>query len=326
MRIQWIHNYSRRDMGMFMWDVHDRISSLDNCAVDDQLVPVIRTFEDLHKAWNVNLQQAHAYDIVHAQCGALVGLLAGRAKGKRRITSYRGSDIYWQFGGTGDQLLGILRCLLSWWAGLRSDAIVVMSHAMCQKVKHWPLLRKKPIHVIPDPAGMLYWRDELANIGSEILAKNWNVMIANQIHKSPIKRTQIIADAVKLCNNSGMHIILTALTGQTREAVRGTIQKSDTIAVASTHEGWPNIVKEALLLGKPFVATDISDLHRHAQIYNSNFIVSAHPLEFAMAWVEQIAVGLMRLENVDPCLVQFHPDVVAIKHKLLYSYYSGALN
>jgi hypothetical protein len=322
MRVQWIHNYYRHDIGMFMWDIYERLNSHPDCIVDEVSLPVVRTFIDLFNAFKTKLSGDTCYDVIHSQCGALVGVFSGRANGRRRIVSYRGSDIYWRFGNTKDQFTGYLRCVLSWWAGLRSDTIVVMSHAMHSKVRNWPFFAKKAIHIIPDPAGALYWPGASADIFDAILRHGWQVVIANYIHDSPIKRTRIICDAVELCESIGMPVTLNALSGQTREAVRDAIVASDVVAIASTHEGWPNIIKEAMLSGRSFVATDVSDLRNFAMAEDTNHIVSAHPLDFACAWVDQIAAKILAPHGIAPNLAQFHPDVAVLKHVLMYKYYN----
>jgi teichuronic acid biosynthesis glycosyltransferase TuaC len=320
MRVLWIHNYYQRNIGMFMWDVHGRLNALENIFIDETSIPVVRSFDTLKGVLKIQLNH-NSVDIVHAQCGALVGIFAGRAKAAYRITSYRGSDIYWKFGSIKDRFTGFLRCILSWWSGLRSHAIVVMSDEMRKKVLRWPFFRKIHVHVIVDPAGALYWPESCNSIMAELLSHRYQILIANYINHSPIKRTRIIADAVSLCQSAKIQVDLQALSGHSREVVKEAIIASDCVAIASTHEGWPNIIKEALLMGKPFVATDVSDLQSFAASQTYNHIVPAHPLDFACAWVDQIAAKILRPYGISPDLAQFHPDVSALKHILLYNYY-----
>lgn len=115
-----------------------------------------------------------------------------------------------------------------------------------------------------------------------------------------------------------MSLDVRVLSGLPREDVRRALRVADCVALASTHEGWPNIVKEGLLLGKAFVATDVGDLADFASTGSHNRVVSPDPIEFACAWVDQLGARLLAVHDIPTELVPFHPDVVALKHRLLY--------
>jgi len=62
----------------------------------------------------------------------------------------------------------------------------------------------------------------------------------------------------------------------------------DLILLTSTHEGWPNIVKEGLACNIPFVSTDVSDLSEIAAIEPSCFVCEANKNILAESIVKSI--------------------------------------
>lgn len=324
MRVEWLHNNSKdRSSGSFMWDIYDRLIAMTDLNLVLVSIPVIRRPGDLSQLVSVQGRK-HGDVLLHGQFGSFVGLMTGWKRATRRIISLRGSDAYWRYGGLSDRIGGLLRVLMSWLGCLRCDAIVVMSHAMALRVRRWPFMGRRPVHVLVDPSGALFWPEAAVSIAAQLRDHSFTVLMASLAERNPIKRLDVVADAIELCQKTGMALRLNAISGMTRESVRDAIAVADSVALASTHEGWPNIIKEALLLGRPFVATPVSDLADWAGPGEANRIVAAHPLDFAMAWVDQIAAEVLKPMGISPALAQFHPDVCALKHALLYRCYGDA--
>lgn len=323
MKVVWLHNNPSRASGTFMWDIVDRLAHASpGIDVEDCPIPLMRRKGAFREALrNSRIENA---DIVHAQYGALVGALATMSEARAYIVSLRGSDSYWRYGTLRDRVGGLARCMLSWFACLRSDAVIVMSHQMAARVRRWWGLRRRLILVISDPAGEIFWPAGRTRIFDALLSRNFSVMTASLQHGNPIKRTEIVNEAARLCQAAGMAVELQILSGIPREEVRDHFERADSIALASTHEGWPNVIKEALLLGKTFVATNVGDLASYALPGSRNQIVGATPIEFACAWVDQIAAAELQGTGVARELVPFHPDVVALKLKLLYLHVGGS--
>lgn len=324
MRVEWLHNNREdRSSGSFMWDIYDRLVTVAGLDLTLTAIPVIRRPGDLAQVL-VARGSRNGRALLHGQFGSFVGLMTGWKRARRRIVSLRGSDIYWSYGGLSDRIGGLLRVLMSWLGCLRCDGIVVMSHAMARQIGRWPFMGRRPVHVLVDPAGALFWPASAASIAAQLRSHPFKVLIASLAENNPVKRLDLVANAVELCQQTGMAVRLNAISGMTREAVRDAIAGADSVALASTHEGWPNIVKEALLLGRPFVATPVSDLAAWAGSHDNSRVVAAHPLNFAMAWVDQIAAKVLEPMGIAPALAQFHPDVCALKHALLYRCYADA--
>ena len=70
---------------------------------------------------------------------------------------------------------------------------------------------------------------------------------------------------------------LKILHGTPHEQVPLFVNACNAVLVTSTHEGWPNIVKEALACNVPFVSTDVSDLNRIAASEASCHVAEPRP-------------------------------------------------
>ena len=55
----------------------------------------------------------------------------------------------------------------------------------------------------------------------------------------------------------------------------------DICLLTSTHEGWPNCIKEAMSCNVPFVSTDVSDLSLIANKTKTCFISSDNPTDIS---------------------------------------------
>ena len=78
------------------------------------------------------------------------------------------------------------------------------------------------------------------------------------------------------------------------------ISCSNVIILTSTHEGWPNIIKEGLALNVPFVSSNVSDLKTIAVVEESCTVVDEEKDEFLFA--SKLADGILNAiknENQD---------------------------
>lgn len=318
MKVLWLHNNPGRQSGTFMWDILDRMAAVrPSLTILDRAIPLMRRRGALRDAIRLSATR-DGWDVVHAQYGALVGLLGSRSGRAARVVSLRGSDIYWRYGTLRNRVAGLLRVGMSWIACIRADRVIVMSRRMMKRVGAWPGVDGRKLILLPDPAGEMFWDPSVRSVCDQITAARYAMMIASIEPGNPIKRTGLVVDAAALCRDAGLNVDVTVLSAVPREQVRDTIAQADCVALASTHEGWPNIVKEGLLLGKPFIATDVGDLAGYAGPSTANMIVQATPLAFAHAVIDQIAARILVPHAIPPTLVQFHPDVVALKMHLVY--------
>jgi Glycosyl transferases group 1 len=322
LKIVWVHNSPDRRSGTFMWDVHDCLAQTFDIHVDAQLIPVIRSFGDFRRLRRERANSSGRTSIVHGQYGSLVGLLS-TLQGGYQIVSLRGSDMYPPQGTWRQKLAGCARMAMTYAAALKADRLLVMSHAMQNYIARWPFIRRTKIHVLPDPAGEMFWPETAASLMPRVQATALRVVIASLKSNNPIKRLELVADAERLCQSAGLDVRLEQLSGVTREQVKTALGACDAVALASTHEGWPNILKEGLLLGKPFIATDVGDLKAFAGRDPQHSIVEPTAIDFAFAFVDALLAKALRIEGTDCSLVPFHPLSAALKHVILYQACKG---
>jgi glycosyltransferase involved in cell wall biosynthesis len=323
MKIIWVHNNADRRSGSFMWDVHDFLAQTLGIRVDMQLVPLMRSLPDVLWLLKSNTSALAKFDIVHGQYGSLVGFLATWHRGCR-IVSLRGSDTYRPQGAWRPKLTGRLRQVLTYLAALRAHQVLVMSEAMHDYVTRWPFIARNKILVLTDPTSEIFWDEPLKDVTARARATEFKVVAASIRGDSPIKRLHLVTEAVQLCQSVGLNVSLKKLSGVTREEVKAAIIASDAVALASTHEGWPNIIKEGLILGKPFIATDVSDLKAVARMDPRCKIVAPTAIEFAFAFVDGLLAKVLKSEGTALIYVRFHPLSAALKHAILYHACAGS--
>jgi glycosyltransferase involved in cell wall biosynthesis len=94
------------------------------------------------------------------------------------------------------------------------------------------------------------------------------------------------------------------------------------VLLTSAHEGWPNIVKEALACNVPFVSTDVSDLRSIAEVDATCHVADATPEALAHYLLQTLQAGRpqtlrrhvedMALPITAEKLVRLYERVVAI--------------
>jgi teichuronic acid biosynthesis glycosyltransferase TuaC len=320
MKISWIHNYADRAVGMFMWDIFDVLNGDDEYHIEHFALPVIRKRKDLYEAVRRFRNIPRSANLLHAQYGSIVGFLTA-FKGKRYIITLRGTDVYPLPGGLRARFFGKLRIAMSCFAARRAQAVIVMSNAMRQKVERWMPNQIGKIHTVVDPAGRDFWPQNSDNISSDLASYSLKIAAGSLNIDNPIKRLSIISEAVRLCTDIGLNVTLTQVSGDSRLAFRAAILESDVIALSSIHEGWPNVIKEGLLLGKDFIATDVSDLKEYSANYPYSIISHPTAVDFALSIVDHITKKVLSSRDTPHNLSAFHPDSCSLKLKIIYRAY-----
>ena len=310
-------------MAFFMWDVLDYLRTISTVEIEDYQIPVIRSWKALRQTiQQMKHVKAKDFALVHAQFGSFVGLYAALL-GLPLMLSLRGSDTY-AIGRvyTRQGLSSRVRVFMSWMASVKARKILVMSEAMRSKVEKWAFVNKQKIYIVCDPVGDSFWEVERF---TELSTHNpLKIMTGSLQADNPVKRLSIISDAIKICNASSMAIDHLQVSGIPREEMRFAIEKCDYLALPSMHEGWPNVVKETLLTGKNFIATNVSDLERYAPVGSGNMISRGTPIDFALSFTDAFVnkkIGRLP-SSID--ITVFHPLSCAYKHLVIYK--SAATN
>jgi len=97
----------------------------------------------------------------------------------------------------------------------------------------------------------------------------------------PEKRYQLAEAAVARLRGTGCEVDLHELDGVVHDEVPTWINASDAVLLTSTHEGSPNVVKEALACNVPVVAVDVGDVRQRLARVEGCFVAAPTAAELA---------------------------------------------
>lgn len=202
-------------------------------------------------------KMAANYALLHAQYGSAVGLITALLPGKK-VLSLRGSDWYHP---PAHNLAHRLRIFLSHQLsrGILPyyDHIITVSQALASEIR--PFIPHKAISVIPTPIDLEKFQPQV-----KIPRKAPRVLFSAIDLKLKTKRADLALAAFALFQKKYPEAEWLSMTGIAHDKVSEFINSCDMVLLTSTHEGWPNIIKEALACNRPFVATPVSDLNNIA--------------------------------------------------------------
>ncbi len=107
------------------------------------------------------------------------------------------------------------------------------------------------------------------------------VLFTSLSRSNPVKRPELAVAAVQRARQRLPGLELKVASGIAHSQMPYFVSACDVVLCTSTHEGWPNSVKEGLACGLPFVSTDVSDLRQVAERHESCRIVSEDPDDIA---------------------------------------------
>jgi glycosyltransferase involved in cell wall biosynthesis len=195
------------------------------------------------------------YDLVHAQFGQS-GLLA-LPKRLPLVVTFRGSDLQGVVGRSGRYLLsGSILKAVSRVVSLFADQIIVVSEAIA---KHLP--SERAYHVIPSgldlerfqPGGQREARERLG-----LPAERRLILFGGNPDVSE-KRFSLARDAVERLRRR-WDVDLVVAKGVPQDLVPTYMSACDLLLLTSSHEGSPNMVKEALACNLRVVSVDVGDV------------------------------------------------------------------
>ncbi|NHF61077.1 glycosyltransferase family 4 protein [Flavobacteriaceae bacterium TP-CH-4] len=220
---------------------------------------------------------AKKYDIAHAQYGSAVGFLTS-LMGCTRILSLKGSDWYVSPSTSLLEKLRILMGIQMTRISLkRFHHIIVMSDAMKKEV-----LKSVPgaeVETITDPIDLDKFKP--SRIPAENKVKK--VLFAAVHLDNPVKRFSLAQRSFELLRKKLPNTELVTMSRIPHSEVCNFMNGMDVLLLTSTHEGWPNVVKEMLACNKPFVSTQVSDLEAYAARTKNCFVCNDSPQELADA-------------------------------------------
>lgn len=211
------------------------------------------------KAWLQVQKQINTerYDLIHAQFGqSAFPALLNRLP---LVVTFRGSDVMGVVGPRGKYMwFGHILNAFSYLIALIADQAVVVSEALMQR------LPKRKYHVITSgldldlfhPMDRLEARRSLGWQPDDKVVFFGGNAIAHE------KRYPLACAAVKLLEEKFPLIKFVVAQNIEHKEMPIYINASDVVLLTSTHEGSPNVVKEALACNVPVVSTDVGDVRQ----------------------------------------------------------------
>jgi len=256
--------------GNFM---HQFAGNMADFGVDLQLFYTgpLCNIKNIYKVTKKIKKISRKFNLVHAQFGSGCSLVTAGAKVKK-IVSIRGSDWYKYKGNTTlVSLHSLIATLMTRIAIRHYDSVVTMSKRMSKEVRN-----KFPgavVYTIPSPIDLKkfrpmdksYARKRLFGTNSTGLWVLFNTMSIN----NPVKRVWLAKKAIKYVSKNYNNVELKIANGISHKLMPLFVSSCDVALLTSSHEGWPNAIKEALACNVPFVSTDVSDLAEIAKIESS---------------------------------------------------------
>lgn len=312
-RILWLHNFEpgKAKGGGWMYSQHaflkDDVDLYYAYGLRNPLMIFVHYFRLMKLINN--------YTLVHAQYGSMVGFLAGLMP-IPKLLSLKGSDWYKTFATNfKDKLrvalgLALTRISLKY---LFKD-VIVMSNRMKHEVNAiYPDLN---INVIVDPIDLdKFIPDDNHNRETK------NILFATVSLESPVKRYALAKKAFDIVKQTIPEAHWHVMNNIPHENVSDFVNQADVILLTSTHEGWPNVVKESLACNVPFVATDVSDLKKISESTTNCFVVNAEPALLAAAIIKSISMG--KNQNLRQFVEPFEMRSTIHKYKEIYSRFIG---
>jgi teichuronic acid biosynthesis glycosyltransferase TuaC len=236
--------------------------------------------------------------LVHVMYGGVIADSVTRIVDDRpSVVSFCGSDLL------GEHLSGPLRKLISGhgvlasrWAARRSSGIIVKSQSLLDALP--PYVERSKIRIIPNgidlqrfkPLERSGCRDKLG------WGENTFHILFSDASKNPVKRPELARAAVEKVKVSGVQTELHYLHNVAHHEVALWLNASDVLLLTSSHEGSPNIVKEALACDLPIVSVNVGDVQERITGIAGCYLASAEPSDLA-AKLRLVYAGPRKVEG-----------------------------
>lgn len=298
MRVVWVHSFDRnsnQNSGVFMFQLldHLRQKGWDIKEVYTGKIGLFSFFKVLRHL----SKETKGYDVVHAQYGSGCGLVTSFLKGKKLLT-LRGSDWYVskKVNSFKEYIHTRLAVGMTKMSLRKYNAIITMSKKMTAELKKTS--SKKKIYTVMDGIDLIKFASRSRNSARQSLGQDkdsnpW-VLFSSVAENNPLKRFNLANAAYEMAKREIPNLNLKFMNGISHDKVPDFVASSNVVLLTSTHEGWPNIIKEGLSLNIPFVSTDVSDLKEIAKNEETCTVV-AEDDENVM--IENLAKGIVKAIN-----------------------------
>jgi len=269
MRVLWTHNFDPAipNSGLF---VHSMADAVRACGVDLQLEYLgnLRSVPRLLRARRHASRLALDFDLVHAQYGSACAWATAAVTAVPKVLTIRGSDWNVHTSSLGFMYLhariasGLSRSSIGSY-----DCVLPVSRRLATDLAGF--VADDRISVLPSPIDLsrfvpLDRREAKALLGYPNCREKW-VLFNSLDLNNPVKRYRLAMQAFEIASARHGNLRLRLATDLPHDKLPEFVAACDVILCASTSEGWPNSIKEALACNVPFVSTDVSDLNEIAQ-------------------------------------------------------------
>lgn len=317
MKIAWIHSFNREanaNSGIFMFQLMEQFKNEEEFEIVEFYTGKIslRTLFPIIKRLR---KETKGFDIVHAQYGSGCGLVTAFLKG-RRILSLRGSD--WYVSKKSNTFKEYIHTRLSVFMTkislFRYHSVITMSNRMTNELTHsYPSFNGRS-HSIMDGIDLVKFapmnraEQRMKLFGVED-SSPW-VLFSSVADNNPLKRHYMAKKAFDIANESIPELKMKFMNGIPHKDVPAFISCCDVIILTSTHEGWPNIIKEGMALNVPFVSTDVSDLKEIALKEESCTVVEEINDEEMMS--TNLAEGIIKATRINTGTLRNYTEEMTI--------------
>lgn len=286
-KILWPHNFdpSLPQSGVFVHVFAQRLRDL-GCNVDLLFLGDLRKPDEFLRAIKKLRLESKRYDLIHSQFGSACSLVSALSvKNKPLLLTLRGSD--WYRIKNGFSLFsfhGLLANLFTKISLRHFDGVICVSRRMQAEVAEF--VHDKRVFYLPDPIDLdvfkpINKKKVRLKLGLEKdIDKKW-VLFTSVSKTNPVKRFDLAKNAFEIANRKCGDLELCLASGIDHSLMPEFVGACDLILLTSTHEGWPNCVKEALACDIPFVCTNVSDLQEISTLEPSCRVCPPDPIVIA---------------------------------------------
>lgn len=257
------------------------------------------------------------FDIIHAHwtyAGIICMLLTKREK---LVISFMGNDLQGIYTKKFNilTLKGLVNILLSQYLLFKTDAIIVKSNKMLRWV---PSYFRHKSEVIPNGVNLNKFKAM-----DQSVARSYLNLDPNQKYIAFLADTRDQNKNFDLLNKSSLllkkanvdHKILTPYPIHSSE-IPFYLAAADVLAFPSKLEGSPNIIKEALAMGCPIVATDVGDIRERIGDIKGCYVSTFNKRDFSI----KLTAALTLNKRIDTThhLTEISEDTIANKIIALY--------